>query len=460
VFTFDHDPKASYSKMIDIVSQAEDYLKNNATDEPTTYKKAKVDPLSLAAIRKNLSDLWGMPVLSKLDSSAAAVAFSNLSNVKSISNRGPLTPDHIIRTKRTPVIFNKNHHKNLTDFSKDYGVYFDKHNSGEQKLDPAPRWGVLPEAGTLSFGPTIKHVNIIEDIVRHTKKAIVQAEILGGWKALGQNDLFEMEYWSLEQAKLQKAGKPKSMQGKIALVTGAASGIGKACVEELVNQGAVVVALDISKTIETTFSQPEIIGLKCDVTDEKQLISSLEKTVAQFGGLDMVIANAGIFPKSARIAEMDKSTWDKSMTINVTSQQRLLQLCIPYLELGFDPAVVIMGSKNVPAPGPGASAYSVAKAALTQLARVAALELGGKGIRVNVVHPYAVYDNGIWTVEVLKARAKHYGLSVKEYKTNNVLKVEVTSKDVAELSVAMLGSAFSKVTGAQVPIDGGNERVI
>ena len=148
------------------------------------------------------------------------------------------------------------------------------------------------------------------------------------------------------------------------------------------------------------------------------------------------------------------------MEINVTSHQRLLQLCVPYLALGFSPAVVIMGSKNVPAPGPGASAYSVAKAALTQLGRVAALELGEKGIRVNVLHPNAVYDTSIWTDEVLKARAKHYGMSVKAYKSNNVLKVEVTSKDVADMAVSMLGPVFSKVTGAQVPIDGGNERVI
>ena len=126
----------------------------------------------------------------------------------------------------------------------------------------------------------------------------------------------------------------------------------------------------------------------------------------------------------------------------------------------MDPAIVIIGSKNVPAPGPGASAYSVAKAGLTQLGRIAALELGEKGIRVNILHPNAVYDTGIWTEEILEARAGHYGLTVEEYKTNNILKVEVTSKDVAEMVVIMLGPAFSKITGAQIPIDGGNERVI
>jgi NAD(P)-dependent dehydrogenase (short-subunit alcohol dehydrogenase family) len=173
-----------------------------------------------------------------------------------------------------------------------------------------------------------------------------------------------------------------------------------------------------------------------------------------------LITNAGIFPKSAKIVDMEADLWERSMELNVTSHQRLLQLCLPFMELGFDPAIVIIGSKNVLAPGPGASAYSVAKAGLTQLGRVAAMELGSKGIRVNILHPNAVYDTGIWTDEVLSARAKHYGLTVQEYKTNNILRSEVTSKDVADLAVSMLGPLFAKVTGAQLPIDGGNDRVI
>ena len=122
--------------------------------------------------------------------------------------------------------------------------------------------------------------------------------------------------------------------------------------------------------------------------------------------------------------------------------------------------MVVIGSKNVPAPGPGAAAYSASKAALNQLARVAALEWGVDGIRINSLHPNAVFDTGLWTEEVLAARAKHYGLSVGEYKTNNVLKVEVTSRDVAELAVELCDSLFAKTTGAQIPVDGGNDRVI
>ena len=173
-----------------------------------------------------------------------------------------------------------------------------------------------------------------------------------------------------------------------------------------------------------------------------------------------MINNAGIFSKSQNIEDMQPEIWNQSMDINLSSHQRLLKLCIPYLKQGVDPTVIFIASKNVPAPGPGASAYSVAKAGLTQLARVAALELAVYGIRVNIVHPNAVFDTGIWTETVLQQRAEHYGLSVAEYKTNNLLKTEVTSSDVASLVCCMAGPAFASTTGAQIPIDGGNERVI
>jgi len=133
---------------------------------------------------------------------------------------------------------------------------------------------------------------------------------------------------------------------------------------------------------------------------------------------------------------------------------------ILYLKLGIDPAIVVIASKNVPAPGPGAAAYSAAKAGLSQLARVAALELAPSGIRVNMLHPDAVFDTGIWTPEVIENRARHYNMTVEEYKTRNLMKVEIASRDVAELAVAMAGPLFAKTTGVQVPVDGGDERVI
>ncbi len=461
VFTFDNDGQASYEKMIKIVSKAEAYLKKQGAIPVRGSLPGKISSLQIANIRKEVAGIWAKPVLTKVDNSAPSTAFSNLSNIKKIACRGPLTPDHIIRTKRNPVILSKGFEQDLSAYAEAYKDYFKQYKTGKQTLlDQAPRWAILPGTGSLFFGPTVKHIDIIHDLAVHTQKAIYQAEKLGGWKPLGKAELFEMEYWSLEQAKLKKTGNSKPMEGRIALVTGAASGIGKACVENLVNAGAVVGALDIDPMIKKAFDQKEVLGLQYDVTDQKNLKNAVEEIVEQFGGLDMLVSCAGIFPKSARIENMDEKLWNKSLAINVTSHQRLFQITLPYLKLGFDPAIVIIGSKNVAAPGPGAAAYSVAKAGLAQLARVAALELGQEGIRVNTIHPNAVYDTAIWTDEVLKARAQNYSLSVKAYKTNNVLKVEVNSRDVAELAVTMLGKTFAKITGAQVPIDGGNDRVI
>ncbi|MCB0686436.1 MAG: bifunctional aldolase/short-chain dehydrogenase [Saprospiraceae bacterium] len=461
IFTFHNDAKISYDNMIKNVSLAEEYLQSHKALPLTPESAKETDTLRLAQIRKSISDLGGKAVMAKLNRSGQAIAYSNLKKVAEISDRGPLTPDHIIRTKRTPLLLQTPGSTDLDAYVAAYGKYFSENTPGElTQLVPTPQWAVWPGHGTISFGNSAKNMQIIEDISNHTMKAIYQAEQLGGWTALPEKDLFEMEYWSLEQAKLKKAGKSKEMQGKVALVTGAASGIGKACVDALVAEGAAVTALDINPQISETFGSDSVLGLKCDVTNSDQLEEAIKETIIRFGGLDMIVLNAGIFPKSMTIKDMDASTWSKCIDINLTSQQRLMQLAIPYLELGIDPSIVIIGSKNVPAPGPGASAYSVAKAGLTQLARVAAMELGGKGIRVNVIHPNAVYDTAIWTDEVLQARAKHYGLTVEEYTTNNVLKKEVTSKDVAQLALSMLGSVFGKTTGAQVPIDGGNERII
>jgi rhamnose utilization protein RhaD (predicted bifunctional aldolase and dehydrogenase)/NAD(P)-dependent dehydrogenase (short-subunit alcohol dehydrogenase family) len=462
VFTFHDNARMSYQKMIETVTKAEDYLSKHTT-KLEGLSRGKVSSLKIAKLRQNVSRLWGKPILAHLNNSEQNMAFSILPDLATVVDQGPLTPDHIIRTKRTPVVLSDDDHEDdINRYATEYKNYFNEFNTAGEliSLDHAPRWAIWPGHGTLSFGTSIKNINIIDDISRHTMKAIFQAGQLGGWHTLSKRDLFEMEYWVLEQEKLKKDSVSKPLQGKISLVTGAASGIGKACVQKLIEEGAVVAAIDKSESINSCFSQKEVLSIVCDITDKKQLIAAIEKTVAHFGGIDMLVSNAGIFPKSYSIEDMHEETWKKSMDINLTSHLHLLKLSRPYLSLGIDPAIVIIGSKNVSAPGPGASAYSVAKAGLTQLGRIAALEFGAQGIRVNILHPNAVFDTGIWTKEILEARAGYYGLTVEKYKTNNILKVEITSKDVAEIAVKMLGKTFSKVTGAQIPIDGGNERTI
>lgn len=461
IFTFHDDARESYSAMIRLVSKAERYLIAQSKIQVSLKDKMDVDLLRLVQLRKEVSAARGNPVIAHVLRDPAHIEFACIKNVADIAARGPLTPDHVIRTKRSALIAAGDPQKDVSKYIERYQKYFRRHaGSGIKQLDPAPRWAVIPKAGLVCFGTSPQENRITADIMDHTIKAITQAEGMGGWRALSEKDLFEMEYWELEQAKLKKGGVLPVFQGKIALVSGAASGIGRACVEMFSAQGAVVGALDIDPRVVSQFSSKNILPLVCDLTNNKQIEISVRALVRQFGGLDVLVSNAGIFSPTQTIAQMTDETWEKSLAVNLTSHQRLLKACIPFMSHGIDPAVVIIGSKNVPAPGPGASAYSVAKAGLTQMARVAALELGSAGIRVNVVHPNQVFDTAIWTKDVLEKRAKAYGLSVDDYKTSNILKTTIESADVARLVGAMAGPAFAKTTGAQVAIDGGNERVI
>lgn len=464
LFTFNESGKTSYENMIELVSMAEDYLKSvNAFDQlnTATYQPTDNDFMQLATARKKSSDLFSYPMIAAWKQDELSVGYSALSNIENIATRGPVTPDHTLHTKRIAAIFDKDIDSDIEDFKTNYLQYFKNNDDGSLTcLDTAPRFAVWKNKGCIVFGPNIKRAGIISDILDHTIKAIQWGEALGGWKALSEQEIFELEYWELEQAKLKLAPSRGEFDGKIVVVTGAASGIGKACVETFIAKGAVVAALDINPEVETLFCAPNYKGMVCDITNDASIIASIQTCVATFGGIDILVSNAGAFPPSLKIEALDSDTLQKSITLNFSGHVSIMRECLPYLKLGCDPTVIIMASKNVPAPGPGAGAYSAAKAALTQMGRVAAMELGEHGIRVNMLHPNAVFDTGVWSDDILTKRAEHYGLSVEEYKTNNMLKTEITSADVANLVVTMAGNTFSKTTGAQVPIDGGNDRVI
>jgi NAD(P)-dependent dehydrogenase (short-subunit alcohol dehydrogenase family) len=327
-------------------------------------------------------------------------------------------------------------------------------------LDPAPRVLLDTSWGLLTAGRTVKDAQIVADIYQHTLQCMQRAEQLGGWRALPERDLFDMEYWDLEQAKLRKGGSPPALQGEVVLVTGAASGIGRACVTAYQKAGAAVIALDRDVTV-AGLASVSVCALQVDVTDRAAMQAAIARGVAQFGGLDMLVLNAGLFPASKRIADLEDEVWSQVMRVNLDANLALLRMTHPLLKRSpRGGRVVVMGSRNVPAPGPGAAAYSASKAALTQLMRVAALEWAEEGIRINALHPDAVYDTAIWEGGVLEARAAHYGMSVEDYKRRNLLQTEVTSAEVANLAVALCGPLFARTTGAQIPIDGGNERVI
>ena len=466
LFTFGETAKDSYERMIELVSLAEAYLAKRGAWTPVSAElrkgsasesASKALRADIAGLRKAVSDTAGSPMILSVHTDTEARAFANRPDVQEISQRGPATPDHVIRTKRVPLVGH-----DVPAYASAYREYFrELGNDSLTMLDPAPRVILDPELGLGTVGRTAKDAAIVEDIYRHTMQIISDATVLGGWEALPAQDIFDVEYWDLEQAKVRKGGSPPVLTGEVAVVTGAASGIGKACVAALLSRGAAVVALDRSSAVGSLHRRKDYLGLTCDVTNESEINRALEEGVRAFGGLDMLILNAGIFPPSAPVSALSSDTWRKTMSINLDANLVLLRESHPLLKLSpRGGRVVIIGSKNVPAPGPGAAAYSASKAALQQLARVVALEWGGDRIRVNTIHPNAVFDTGIWTPEVLAARAASYGLSVEDYKTNNVLKVEVTSRDVAELAAELSGPVFAKTTGAQIPVDGGTVRVI
>ncbi len=464
IFSFGPDARTSYERMIELVSRAEEYLAARDAWQvpqpaPQSYGEKALRE-EIARLRREISEAAGFPLLLVSHRDSHCLAFAQRDDLERITQQGPATPDHVIRTKRLPLLG-----RDVAAYTRTYRVYFEEYapQAREPKtmLDPAPRVILDPELGMVTAGRSAKEAAIVADIYRHTMDIILRAEALGGYQALPAKDIFDVEYWDLEQAKLRKAGSPPPFAGEIALVTGAASGIGKACVEALLEQGAAVVGLDIRADIQDLHEKPGYLGLVCDVTDEQQVREALESAVRRFGGLDMLVLNAGAFPDSRPIVELDTTHWHKVFRLNLDANLALLRESHVLLKQAPRKGrVVVVGSKNVVAPGPGAAAYSASKAALNQLARVAALEWAGDGIRINTVHPDAVFDTGIWTEEILASRAHHYGMTVEQYKTKNLLKTEITSQDVAVLITALLGPIFSKTTGAQIPIDGGHERVV
>ena len=462
VFSFGDDAKTSYDRMIKIVSRAEEFLKKKKVWR--NYKKStlKLDLLTLAKIRKKVSEMTGKACLALMNDSAEAVGFSKMKFAKNLCLKGTLTPDHVIRTKPFAWIIKDDLSKSAQEFIKRYETYFQKNTSnGITKLDNGPKWALWPNYGTICFGTSKKQAQIVYDINKHTLRAMQTSFNLDNWKPISFRNLFDVEYWELEQAKLKKDSQPPEFQGKIAVITGSASGIGYACAKKLLENGCAVVGLDKNRKIMELFDDfNDYIGIYCDLTKAADIKKAVSSSVKEFGGIDILVSNAGIFSSSANLESIDDKKWEQDLDINLTTHHRMLRECIPYLKEGINPAIIFMGSRNVGAPGPGVGTYTIAKSGLTQMSRLAAIELSKYNIRVNTIHPDSVYDTDVWSDDILKVRSKRYGLSISEYKRRNLLKTDVSSEDVAELVAFLASSKSSKTTGAQIPVDGGNDRII
>ena len=452
LFTFGADVREAYDRHIELVTLAEEFLAGYRPSGATVTAPI-VEPVRIAELRKEISDAASRPMIVSRHADPVTLDFTNRPDLAAIASQGPATPDHVIRTKRLPLLGT-----DVAGYAAEYRAYFAQHGNPElTMLDPAPRILLDPSFGMLTVGKRAADADAVADIYQHTIDIIERAEMLGGYRALSAAELFEVEYWELEQAKLRRGGSGGEFTGEVALVTGAASGIGRACADALRAKGASVVGLDLTPTESRT----DYLGLQVDVTDRNAIAEAIARGVDRFGGIDLLVPSAGVFPGNMPIAALDPVAWQRTMAVNTDAIAFLFSAVHPYLKLApRGGRVVVIASKNVPAPGPGAAAYSASKAAVTQLARVAALEWASDGIRVNVVHPDAVFDTGLWTEEVLEQRASHYGLTVDEYKRRNLLRTEVRSAGVGRLVAEMCSDTFGYTTGAQIPVDGGNERVV
>ncbi|MCC5954091.1 MAG: bifunctional aldolase/short-chain dehydrogenase [Acidimicrobiia bacterium] len=467
LFTFADDARTAYEHHVELVARAVTHVDaarrrlGTSTPTPVPLPDAPAQLTDVASLRRDIADVAGHSMVVCSCEDEAARAFAARDDLDQVSQQGTATPDHVLRTKRLPLLG-----RDVAGYAEAYRAYVDRnrHRLGDRPLlpvDAAPRVIIDPELGVLGAGRRPADARTAAEIYAHTVWVIEGAEALGGYRSISEADLFDVEYWELEQAKLARQPAPSPMTGEVAIVTGAASGIGRACVVELLGRGAAVVGVDLDPAVHEVSSGVAYEAVVGDVTDAEVVAEALRTCVRSFGGLDVAVLNAGVFPDPAPISDLPLDRWEQALRINTTSATALLAACHPYLCRSTSVGrVVVVGSRNVTAPGAGAAAYSASKAALTQLARVAALEWASDGIRVNVVHPDAVFDTALWDDDLVAARAAAYGLTPEEYRTRNLLGTEVTSSVVAHLVADMCGPGFTCTTGAQVPIDGGNDRVV
>ena len=393
---------------------------------------------------------------------------------------GPATPDHTIYTKRLPCFVGLERaddapgvaaaiERSLAAFERDYTAYVDAHRGPSVELiDALPRVVLVPGLGMFTIGRDRRTAGIVSDIYHHTIDVIGNATAFGGYVSLTAKDAFDVEYWPLELYKLTLAPPEKELARRIALVTGGASGIGRAVARRLATEGAHVLVGDVDeagakKTAEEIIAAVgagRALGLAMDVTNEASIRAAFEAAVLTWGGLDILVSNAGI-AHSAPVAEMSIADWERSFAVNSTGHFLVAREAMRVMiAQGIGGALVFVATKNVMAPGKDFAAYSAAKAAEAQLAKVLALEGAPHGIRSNIVNPDAVFqDSRLWSDDVRRQRAQAQGITVDQledfYRKRNLLGARILPEDVAEAVLFLASDRSAKTTGCTITVDGG-----
>ena len=420
------------------------------------------------------------PVVLAFDDSPAVLEFVAGADSPALSQVGPATPDHTIYTKRMPCFvatetgrdtegLAADIDRSVEAFADEYTAYFEAHRfAGADLLDPLPRVILVAGLGMFAAGKDRRTAGIVDDIYHHTIDVMGNAAAFGRYVSLSARDAFDVEYWPLELYKLTLAPPEKELARRIALVTGGASGIGRAVARRLATEGAHVVVADIDaagarKTAEDIVSATgagRALGLEMDVTREDSVRQAFEETVLAYGGLDILVSNAGI-AHSAPVARMDLADWERSFAVNARGHFLVAREAMRLLQAqGLGGALVFVATKNVMSPGKDFAAYSAAKAAEAQLAKVLALEGAPHGIRSNIVNPDAVFqDSGLWSDDVRRERAAAQGIAVEQledfYRKRNLLGARILPEDVAEAVLFLASGRSAKTTGCTLTVDGG-----
>ncbi len=399
---------------------------------------------------------------------------------------GPATPDHLLYTKPRPLFIQgaagldpttaagisrlkEALAHDLVKYAAWYDLYVRKNASGtEPRLDPLPRVILVPGLGLIAAWKDAKHARIVADIYHHTISVMRSAQAIGEYRSLNIKETFDVEYWPMELYKLTLAPPEKDLARRVAIVTGAGSGIGRAIARRFAAEGCHVVATDrheepvrdLAREIVEKHGHGRALALRLDVCDEASVRAAFEAAVVAYGGIDVLVSNAGI-AHVAPIDQMQLCDWQRSLDVNATGHFLVARDMMRILkEQGTGGSLVFVASKNVLAPGKEFGAYSAAKAAESQLARVLAIEGGEYGVRVNIINPDAVFqDSALWSPEVREERARAHGIPVGGledfYRQRNLLKVRVTAEDVAEAALWFAGDRSAKTTGCILTADGG-----
>lgn len=492
LITWADNAKDAYSLTIEMVSRAENYLAK------ARKKRKHWNPQTcecLKAIEKKEWLLQNLPVLRgalsarekvilTVNDSTDALEFVNAKDTPKISQEGPATPDHMLRTKRIPMYLKapKQNVKKLTPqaigiqaeaYADDHKRYFEEHkkylpNKATAKmLDPYPKVTLVPGVGVISSGKDLKSAKIVSEIYEHSMQVMTDASCIDTYRSLSEKLAFEMDYWPMELYKLSLAPPEAEFSRYIGMVTGAARGIGKSIAKHLAVNGAHVFLADLDEkalkkevqAINDAVKAERAFAVKMDVTSPKSVREGFEKVVLTCGGLDFLVSNAGV----AHVAAIDKlelKDWEKSLAVNATGHFLVAREAVNILKRqAIGGSIVFIASKNVLAPGKDFGAYSAAKAAEAQLARILAIENGEFAIRVNMVNPDGIFeDSGLWD-KIRENREKSYKLKAGTlesfYRNRNLMKTAILPEDVAESVGFLISKKAAKTTGCILTVDGG-----